>query len=56
MSTKVLRTQPSNGDSNVAKVQISLYTPRNDVDHICHCETTQVGCGNPPFIRFELLC
>ncbi|HJD64274.1 MAG TPA: hypothetical protein LFW13_04670, partial [Rickettsia endosymbiont of Sericostoma sp.] len=28
---------------------------RNDVDHICHCETTQVGCGNPSFIRFELL-
>ncbi len=34
MNTKILRVQPSNGDSNVAKVQISLYIPRNDVDHI----------------------
>jgi hypothetical protein len=30
MSTKVLRVQPSNGDSNVAKMQILPYTPRND--------------------------
>ena len=31
MSTKVLRVQPSNGDSNVTKVQISPRIPYNDV-------------------------
>lgn len=31
MSTEALRIQPSNGDSKVAKVQILLYTPCNDV-------------------------